>query len=132
MIRFYAAMVFASFSIAIGFAVQGAWLILPFAGLEMLVLGVALYQVARGNTRWQAVSVGDDHIEITDHFPGGGQQSFQRAWARVELKQPAIKGYPTGLTIGSHGRIKEIGRCLNEYEKKHLAHELRKVLRPAH
>ncbi|MBB3046897.1 putative membrane protein [Litorivivens lipolytica] len=33
--------------VALGFAAIGAWLILPFAGLEMLALGSALYWVNR-------------------------------------------------------------------------------------
>ena len=34
-----------SFGIALGFAMLGAWLVLPFAGLEMLLLSWAFYHV---------------------------------------------------------------------------------------
>lgn len=37
------ATVLLSFGIATGFALLGAWLVLPFAGLEMVALAVALY-----------------------------------------------------------------------------------------
>lgn len=37
------ATVLLSFGIAIGFALLGAWLVLPFAGVEMIALAVALY-----------------------------------------------------------------------------------------
>ena len=33
--------------IGVGFAAVGAWLVLPFAGLEALALGVAFFAVAR-------------------------------------------------------------------------------------
>ena len=36
-----------SMTIAVTFAVLGAWLILPFAGLEVLCLGAAFLHVAR-------------------------------------------------------------------------------------
>jgi uncharacterized membrane protein len=129
-VRFYLAMVVVSFGIAVAFALQGAWLVLPFAGLEMAVLGAALYLVARRSYRWQVVSVHTDRIEIAEH--GRGQQrleTFQRAWARVRLQPAAIQGHPSRLTIGSHGRRVEIGGCLNEDDKKYLAHELSLAVR---
>jgi len=38
-------------SIGVGFAMMGAWLILPFAGLEVLALGAAFLCYARRFTR---------------------------------------------------------------------------------
>ena len=38
-------------AIGIGFAMMGAWLILPFAGLEVLALGAAFLCYARRFTR---------------------------------------------------------------------------------
>jgi uncharacterized membrane protein len=34
-------------AIGVGFAIAGAWLVLPFAGLEVLMLGVAYFVYAR-------------------------------------------------------------------------------------
>ncbi|MEN8761406.1 MAG: DUF2244 domain-containing protein, partial [Thiogranum sp.] len=88
-------MVAVSFSIATAFALQGVWLILPFAGLEMLVLGAALYIVARRGCCWQTVLIHGDHIEIVKHdLNSDRQQTFKRAWAQVKLEQARIKGYP--------------------------------------
>jgi len=124
-VRFYLGMVAVSFAIATVCALQGAWLVLPFAGLEMLALGAALYAVARRAQRWQVVSIRGDHVEIRQF--GSTQdraEVFQRAWARVHLQPAAIQGHPSRLTIGSHGRRVEIGDCLSEDDKKHLAHAL--------
>ena len=130
--HFYIGMVVVSFSIAIAFALKGAWLILPFAGLEMLVLGAALYMVARRGACWQAVSIHGDHIEIFDHDPSSErQQTFKRAWAQVKLEQARINGYPSRLTIRSHGRAIEIGAYLADAEKENLALELRQAVHPA-
>jgi len=131
-VRFYIGMVVVSFGIAIAFALNGAWLILPFAGIEMLVLGVALYVVARRGCRWQAVSIHGDHIDVVDHDPARErQQRIQRAWAQVKLEQARINGHPSRLTIRSHGRAIEIGAYLADAEKEHLALELRQAVHPA-
>ena len=34
-------------AIGVGFAIAGAWLVLPFAGLEVLMLGAAYFVYAR-------------------------------------------------------------------------------------
>jgi len=43
----FAALAFVTLAIGVGFAIVGAWLILPFAGLEVLILGVAFVAHAR-------------------------------------------------------------------------------------
>ncbi len=132
MVRFYIGMVAVSFGIAVVFALKGAWLILPFAGLEMLVLGAALYVVAKRGSRWQMVSIQGDQVEVVEHDSKcARQQIFQRAWAQVTLEQARIKGYPSRLTIRSHGRAVEIAGYLTDTEREHLAHELRQAMRPA-
>lgn len=129
-IRFYLGMLTVSLGIAVAFALQGAWLVLPFAGLEMAVLGAALYVVARRGYRWQVISVHSDRIDITEHGARPERlESFQRAWTRVQLQPAVIQGYPSKLTIGSHGRRVEIGGCLSEDDKNYLAHELSLAVR---
>ena len=43
----FAALAALTLAIGAGFAVVGAWLVLPFAGLEVLMLGVAFFVYAR-------------------------------------------------------------------------------------
>lgn len=43
----FAALAALALVIGVGFAVVGAWLVLPFAGLEVLMLGVAFVAYAR-------------------------------------------------------------------------------------
>ena len=130
-VRFYLGVVTVSFAIATVCALQGAWLVLPFAGLEMVVLGAALYTVARRAQRWQVVSVHRDYIEIKELGSAhGSREVFHRAWARVHLEPAAIQGHPSRLTIGSHGRRVEIGGCLTEDDKEYLAYQLGLAVRP--
>lgn len=128
-VRFYIGIATVSFGIAILFALSGAWLILPFAGLEMLALGAALYVVARRGTCWQSVSIKGDRIEVIDHDTRSDRrQTFHRAWAQVSLEQAPISGYPSKLTIRSHGTAIEIGHYLADSEKENLALELRQAM----
>lgn len=52
----FSALSVAALAIGIGFALLGAWLILPFAGLEILGLGLAFLQCAR--------RIGKEELEI--------------------------------------------------------------------
>ncbi|WP_132970977.1 DUF2244 domain-containing protein [Thiogranum longum] len=128
-VQFYLGMVIVSFSIAIAFAMKGMWLILPFAGLEMLVLGIALYVVARRSMRWQMLNIHDNYVDIVECVNRiQNRSSFQRAWVRVHFEAANIKGHPSRLFLGSHGRSTEIGEYLTEQEKRKLALQLREVL----
>ncbi len=128
-VRFYLGMVAVSFSIAGAFALNGAWLVLPFAGLEMLVLGAALYSVARRCACWQLITIDADtiniYVSVTAEVP---LATFKRAWARLELQSDERRWYPPRLTIRSHGQVVEIGHCLNEVERRSLAGKLSKIL----
>jgi uncharacterized membrane protein len=122
-------MVAVSFGIAGAFALNGAWLVLPFAGLEMLILGAALYSVARRCASWQLITIDADTINIYVSVSAEAPlATLKRAWARLELRTEENKWYPPRLTIRSHGQVVEIGRCLNEAERRSLASKLSKVL----
>ena len=43
----FAALAVITLAIGVGFAMIGAWMVLPFAGLEVLMLGVAFVAYAR-------------------------------------------------------------------------------------
>lgn len=125
----FAGMCFVSFGIATACTLMGAWPVLPFAGLEMLVLGICLYLTARRGALCEVVSIHDDVIEIQRGRSAPVQVcSFQRAWARVVMWRPRSGWLPSRLTIRSHGREVEIGAELNEDEKESLARELRRVI----
>lgn len=61
---FFAIALAVSMTIATGFALAGAWPIMPFAGLEMLALGLALRMCARKARRYELIAIDEDRIEI--------------------------------------------------------------------
>jgi uncharacterized membrane protein len=124
--------VIASFTIgvALGFFSQGLTLVLPFAGLEVVALGAALYISAwRGGVK-EVISVTEDKIRIEiGHDSPEQRHELKRVWAQVVLQRPWNSWYPSRLFIRSHGRQVEIGRFLNESERQGLAKELQKLIK---
>jgi uncharacterized membrane protein len=126
---FFASLCLLSFGIAGAYAAIGLWLVLPFAGLEMLVLGAVLYQCAARAERWEMISIDKDTVEISaGRREVERRYNFDRHWARVILDPAAIRGYPARLLIRSHGREVEIGACLLDKERYTLAQALRRAI----
>lgn len=115
--------------IATGFALLGAWMILPFAGLEIVVLCIALYICAQRNNRCEVVTVGKDSVTVVRgrKEPEEGHE-FRRVWAQVVHERPVHHWYPSRLLIRSHGREVEVGNCLTEEERKQLACQLEQAI----
>jgi len=126
---FFGMTCFVSFAIAGVMASQGFWPILPFAGLEMLLLGWALKtSMARRHHR-QTITVteSDVSIEMRDHRRAV-QLVFPRHWAQVKLRRPASRLHPSRLTIESHGRQCELGSFLTDEERRGLALRLHRLI----
>ena len=116
-------------SIAFGFFTQGLTLILPFAGLELLALGVVLYISAWRSNIKEVVNVTEEkiRIEIGRNAPEKTYE-LDKAWAKVVLERSWNNWYPSRLLLRSHGRQFEIGKFLNEQERQCLEVELKKVI----
>jgi uncharacterized membrane protein len=115
--------------IGVLFALYGYWPVLPFAGLEVIVLGIAFYRCLSRSQLREVVTVGSEVVSVEK----GRQQPQQRwecprAWARVVLEHAPIAWYPRRLTVAFQGRRVEIGQFLNEEERGVLADELRQAL----
>jgi uncharacterized membrane protein len=113
-----------SVGIACAFAVLGAWPILPFAGIEMLVLFLALRWVERRAADYERISIAGDRVEIEICEAGRARShELSRYWAQLVSSDGAR------LALRSHGREIEIGRHLNDVQRLVLARELGRELR---
>jgi uncharacterized membrane protein len=124
-----AGMAAVSFGVGGAFAAMGAWMVLPFAGFEILVLGFALHQCCVRTSRQEVISIVGHQVQVAV----GREKperccTFQRCWVRVILDKAKIRGYPSRLLIRSHGREVEIGACLIDDERARLAAALRQAL----
>lgn len=124
---FFLSLCILSSSIATGMAVRGYWLVLPFAGLELLAVGAALYVVALRCHQREVISIAGDLIRIERgvRYPRRCW-TLARIWAQVVL-EPAARD-SSRLLVRSHGRCVEIGRFLGEDERRRLAVELTRSL----
>jgi uncharacterized membrane protein len=126
---FFASICMVSLSIAGTLALFGMWPILPFAGLEMLVLGWALRVSLRRRHHFQTIMLSEDKIRVeTRNGPLTEQFEFPRHWARVKLRRADSRLHPSRLTIESHGRSCEVGSFLTEEERRALAKRLMRAV----
>jgi uncharacterized membrane protein len=124
-LAFFAGICLVSFAIAGSLAWHGMWPILPFAGLEMLVLGWALRVSLRRRNFSQTIVVSEDRITVqTRNGTLREQFEFPRHWAQVKLQRAESRWHPSRLTVQSHGRSCEIGGFLTEEERRALAGRL--------
>ena len=108
---------------------MGFWPVLPFAGGEMVVLGIAFYVNALAGTSVQVVTVGADIVKVEKERPGPRcEWQFHRAWARVDIDGPA-GNRSSRLVVRSHGNEVVLGEFLTEAERKRLAATLVDVIR---
>lgn len=103
----------------------GAWPILPFAGLEIVLLVFAVRHVQNSCDNREVIDVGERHVDVTRRH-GDNLDSFRfvRAWTRIALRQTRLGNLPDRLEIGSHGKLIEIGSFLTDDERYSLANEL--------
>ena len=126
---FLVLMTVTSLGIGIAFAWQGLWMVLPFAGLEMIFLATAFYCVQKSGSCREVVSVESDNVRVE-----AGRHApeyvcvFQRAWTQVLLQTPKIKGYPSKLLLRSGGKQVEVGACLSDEERVALHDHLVKLV----
>ena len=114
-----------SLTVAAGFSLAGAWLVFPFAGLELLAVGYAFHHVGRHADDYESITIDGDQlaIEVRDDKKVS-RVVFHSYWARVELRDGP--GRERHLWLCSHGREIEVGRFMSDRERSELAGQLKK------
>jgi len=124
-ILFFGGVAGASLSVAIIFASFGMWPVLPFAGLELFLLGLALGLSMRQGQEGESIMVTDDRVVVERRRHRETEsREFARLWARVELRVARRPGHPSDLVILSHGQGVEVGRALTESARRDLYRRL--------
>ncbi len=111
-----------------GFLLAGAWLVLPFAGLELAALYMALRALDRADSASETIRLEDGRLTITTRFPGEDRQlSFPTAWARVSLE--AGDTPDPLICIRSHGRCCQVGHLMTPEQRYQFYADLSRRLR---
>lgn len=126
---FFAGLCLVSFGIAGTMALRGFWPVLPFAGLEMAVLGWALIVCQRRRHQHEIITVSENDVRVQARDASSCVEVvFPRHWTRVTLRRPHSPLHPSRLTLESHGRRCEVGRFLTEQERLGLAQRLKRLI----
>lgn len=114
-----------SSTIAFVFSWVGAWPVVPFTGLELMLLWWALRRTGACANDVDTILLEPGLLTIeTRRGVRVEHHEFQPYWARLQYVRPPGHGKHR-LLIRSHGRTVEVGSLLNEEQKMALANALR-------
>lgn len=108
---------------------MGGWLVIPFAGAELLALTGAFYWVLLRAHRIEVVTVEGDRVWIRRGRREPEEEvAYPRGWAQVVLHKAASGLDRSRLFLQAYGRPTEIGAALTSTEKERFAEELARAL----
>jgi uncharacterized membrane protein len=111
---------------------KGAWLVVPFFGLELIVLGLGLYLCARAGARREVIEIDGPSLRLSwGRSAPEGELVLPRHWSRAVLSTDPSGWYPSRLALVAHGRRVALAEGLSEAERRDVAAELARELGPA-
>lgn len=114
-----------SLLIATLFAFNGAWLVLPFACVEVLALGVAFVVYGRHAADYERIVLSGDCL-LVETCKAMRLQHEQCSLRRARVEYTGSRRELIGLVAA--GRRIEVGRYVPESERPRLATQLRRQL----
>jgi len=119
----FAALACVAVAIGAGFALVGAWLVLPFAGLEVLLLGSAFVAYARRAADYERIELDSGRLTVeVGQAQKTSRYEMDACRARVRLEEERV------LLSGAREQL-ELGRHLDAESRARFAAELQKRLR---
>jgi uncharacterized membrane protein len=119
----FGSLAFFSIAVSLVFAFAGAWLIVPFAGLEVAGLAFSAWWVLRRSRDFERIACDGDRILVEASEQGRLQRAeLNRCWAKL------VTAADGSLALRSHGREVVIGRYCGEQTRQALVRELRSRL----
>lgn len=116
---------FVTLGISLSFALLGAWLVLPFAGIELVVLWLCFRHVWRHVHDFERLVIDNDKVIVDMHDPQSDCHiELNSYWAQVVMDM-LPDGECRRLALRSHGKEIEFGRLLNSRERLDLGLNLK-------
>jgi uncharacterized membrane protein len=117
-----------SFTIGMLFFMVGAWPVIGFLGLDVLVVYIAFRLNYRAARAYEVLHLTRSRFEITKVDPRGRgrRAAFEPTWLAVDMDDPPHRR--SKLILRSHGKRLEIGGFLTPAEKLDLARAIRRAL----
>ena len=108
-------------------------MVLPFTLLELGILGAVLYYLWKKRDDVEIISIADGEIHVEQRGHRGNRKwAVSDYWATVVLEPAKHRNHPSRLLLRSHGKDREVGRCLTDEERAKLARDLRHAIREQH
>ena len=127
--RVYLLLALVSLGIASGFWLNGATLVLPFAGAELLLMGLAMSSYARHAADGEDIRLDGQGLTVLyTHGRRVQQVRFQPFWVRVEPEH----GDRSLIELSGQGQRIAVGRFVRPERRRQLADEFRWALRRWH
>lgn len=118
--RVFAALAALVLAIGAGFAAAGAWLVLPFAGLEVLLLGAAFVLHARHAADYERIELQSGRLEV--------EVTEADRVARYQLQNARVSMEEGRVVLRDAKEEIEIGRHIGAEARAELVAELEKTL----
>jgi len=120
---------FTCLSIGLGFAYVGATLILPFAGLEVIFVGICTYLVLNKTSQQEVITLSKDKLIIEKGaYRLKKVWEYFRLWSYITVERPQHPWYPAHIVVTSKGERVPLGDFLNEQEKEELVSSLESII----
>jgi uncharacterized membrane protein len=111
----------------------GAWLVMPFAGVELVCVAVAFFWWDRHAQDFEAIIVEGQSLQVVRQYGARVERcDLPAAWAHVSREtKPSGWGRRHRLVIVSRGQMVTFGEYLNETAVNEVQRVLRNRLSPA-
>lgn len=128
---FMAAISTISFGTGLMFYLMGAWPVMGFLGLDVLLVYIAFRINFRALRLYETVDLTQDALTVTRVAPNGRAQSwrFSPYWVRLNLDERV--GRTSELSLASHGKRLVFGSFLTDPEREDFAEALKEALQAA-
>jgi uncharacterized membrane protein len=124
----YIALAFVVLGIGSAFAFAGAWLVLPFAGLEVLLLAAAYVAYARHAADYERIELESGRLTV-EVAEAQKVSRYEIEARRAEVYLEAGERRDARVKLRGAREELELGRHLDERTRVEFADELRKRLR---
>lgn len=123
------ALAFVCLGIGIAMAVMGYWLILPFAGLEVIFFTACLHRTLKKLSRREVITI-DDHSIMLEWGYNKADTSvcLPRYWSKLRYQRPKKPLDIGSVSLHAHGKRYTLGTSLGRAEKQVLYAELKSIL----
>ena len=123
--QWYFSLCVITLSVATGFMLAGYWIVLPFAGVELMLVGTAFLIYGRHATDYEMIELQADQLKLVK---AEGSKLTEVKWVTQWAKLSYNGQYKAPLMFSHRGEQVKIGKFIAEKDKSALHRELKAAL----